>query len=583
MVKSRKKQKHNQKSRHHKAPERKKSLLHKPQFEKNALYFIPLGGSEQFGVNLNVYISGGRILVVDCGIGFADERFPGIDLVLPDPEFLEQNKDKIEGLVITHAHEDHIGAVAYLWKRFQCPVYATQFTAAVLRGKLDDLNVKNVPVKVVAANEEVDIGPFALTFIPVSHSVPDTCSLLIETPEGNIVHSGDWNLDPKPVVGHPINAEDFKAAGKKNIIAYVGDSTNAAVPGRAGSESEVEIGLEAEFRKCKGRIAVTIFSSNIGRIISIVRAAERCHRKVAVVGRSLHRMIDAAMDCGYLRDMPHFLSEDELEDIAPGNLVIIVTGSQGEYRSALAKISRGERDDVALGRGDTVIFSARSIPGNERAVNDIKNNLSAARVTIVTPSDTDNVIHVSGHPCQGEIAEMYQWVRPQTVIPVHGERVQIDAHAAFARQCQIPNVVVPSNGSVIRLAPGKAEIVDNIATGLLAVDQKRIIAADHGSISERRKLQFTGGVHLSLVLDKKGKLMGEPRLDTLGLIDKELPGERQIEDNLYNEILDILDDMSDEDIKNDHFVEEELRIGVRRFFVHTLGFKPKTTVHLLRI
>jgi ribonuclease J len=567
----------------HKQRQKNYKPLHKPQFEKNALYFIPLGGSEQFGVNLNVYISGGRILVVDCGMGFADERFPGIDLVLPDPEFLEQNKEKIEGLVITHAHEDHIGAVAYLWKRFQCPIYATQFTAAVLRGKLDDMNVRNVPLKAVRPNEELDLGPFALTFIPVSHSVPDTCSLLIETPEGNVVHSGDWNLDPKPVVGHPINAEDFKAAGKKNIVAYIGDSTNAAVPGRAGSESEVEIGLEAEFRKCKGRIAVTIFSSNIGRIISIVRAAEKCGRKVAVVGRSLHRMIDAAMECGYLRDLPYFVSEDELEDIAPGNLVIIVTGSQGEFRSALAKIARGERTDLSFGRGDTVIFSARAIPGNERAVNDVKNNLSASRVAIVTPSDTENVIHVSGHPCQDEIAEMYQWVRPQTVIPVHGERVQLDAHAAFARKCQIPNIIVPSNGTVIRLAPGKAEVVDNIPTGLLAVDQKRIISADHGSIAERRKLQYTGSVHLSIVLDKNGKLMNEPKLDTVGLIDRELPGERQIEDNLYDEILDILEDMGDADLRDDHFVEEELRIGIRRFFVHLLGFKPKTTVHVIRL
>lgn len=558
-------------------------LQHKPQFEKNALYFVPLGGSEQFGVNMNVYISGGKFLVVDCGMGFADERFPGIDLVLPDPLFLEQNKDMLQALVITHAHEDHIGAVAYLWKRLQCPIYATQFTAAVLREKLNDMQVKNVPVHVVEPNQEFDIGPFGLTFIPVSHSVPDTCALLIETPEGNVLHSGDWNLDPKPVVGRPINENDFKKAGQKNIIAYVGDSTNAEVLGRAGSESDVEIGLEAEFKKCKGRVAVTIFSSNIGRIISISRAAQKCGRRVAVVGRSLHRMIDAAMECGYLRDVPHFLDEEDLDDVPPAELVMIVTGSQGEYRSALAKIARGEHRLMKLGRGDTVIFSARSIPGNEREVSDVKNNLSAARVEIITPSDTDSIIHVSGHPCRDEIAEMYQWVRPQAVIPVHGERVQLDAHAAFARQCQIPNVVVPSNGTIIRLAPGKAEITDHIPTGLLAVDQKRIISVDHGSISDRRKLQFTGAVHLSLVLDSKGALKGEPKLDTVGLIDQQLGGEKKIEDNLYNEILDILEDMSEADIKNDHFVEEELRIGIRRFFVHTLGFKPKTTVHVLRI
>jgi ribonuclease J len=560
-----------------------KKLLHKPHFEKDSLYFVPLGGSEQFGVNMNVYISGGKFLVVDCGMGFADERFPGIDLVLPDPEFLEQNREKIAGLVITHAHEDHIGAVAYLWKRLQCPIYTTRFTGAVLRVKLNDHGVHKVPVNIVKPNEGVDLGPFGLTFIPVSHSVPDTCSLLIETPEGNVLHSGDWNLDPKPVVGQKINEEDFKKAGQKNIIAYVGDSTNAEVPGRAGSESEVEKGLETEFRKCKGRVAVTIFSSNVGRIISIVRAAQKCGRRVAVVGRSLHKMIDAAMECGYLRDVPHFLDEDEVEDVPPSELVMIVTGSQGEFRSALARLARGEHQSFALKRGDTVIFSARSIPGNERAVNDVKNNLSGAGVYIITPSDTDSIIHVSGHPCRDEIAEMYQWVRPQTVIPVHGERVQLEAHAAFARQCQIPNVIVPSNGTIIKLAPGRPVVVDHITTGLLAVDQKRIISIDHGSISDRRKLQFTGAVHLSLVLDAKGMLKGEPKLDTVGLIDQELSGERKLEDSLYNEIMDILEDMADEDLTNNHFVEEELRIGIRRFFVHTLGFKPKTTVHVLRI
>jgi ribonuclease J len=303
-----------------------------------------------------------------------------------------------------------------------------------------------------------------------------------------------------------------------------------------------------------------------------------------VVGRSLHKMIDAAMECGYLRDVPHFLSEDEVEDVPPSELVMIVTGSQGEFRSALARLARGEHQSFSLHRGDTVIFSARSIPGNERAVNDVKNNLSGAGVNIITPSDTDSIIHVSGHPCRDEIAEMYQWVRPQTVIPVHGERVQLEAHAAFARQCQIPNVIVPSNGTIIKLAPGRPVVVDHITTGLLAVDQKRIISADHGSISDRRKLTIFGGGASQPRSRCKGRMLkGEPKLDTVGLIDQQLKGEKSIEDSLYNEILDILEDMNDEDLTNNHFVEEELRIGIRRFFVHTLGFKPKTTVHVLRI
>ncbi len=586
MNKSHKKSPKNSSKNSGKRPQKnlpQKNFSRKPRFENDALYFVPLGGSEQFGVNMNVYISGDKFLVVDCGLGFADERFPGIDLLLPDPAFLEQNKSKIQGLVITHAHEDHIGAVAHLWKRLECPIYTTKFTAAILREKLNEAGIRNVPVHVVKPRGQVDLGPFALTFIPVTHSVPDTSALLIETPEGNILHSGDWNLDPDPVIGQAVDGADFRAAGDKGIIAYIGDSTNAEVPGRAGCERDVEKGLEQEFKKCKGRIAVTIFSSNVGRIISIVRAAHACGRKVGVVGRSLHNMIGAAIECGYLRDVPDFMNEEDIGDAVPQNTVLIVTGSQGEARSALARMARGEHQFVKLNKGDTVIFSARSIPGNERAVNDVKNNLSRSYVQIITPSDTDNIIHVSGHPCRDEIADMYKWVRPQAVIPVHGERVQLDAHGAFARQCGIENVVVPSNGSVIRLAPGPVETVDHIQTGLLAVDPKRIISSEHSSIAARRKLQYSGAVHLSLVMDASGKLLSEPRLETVGLLDHELAGEKKIEDNLYNEILDILEDMSEQDIRDDHFVEEELRIGVRRFFVHMLGIKPNTIVHVFRV
>lgn len=548
----------------------------------DGLYFIPLGGSEQFGANLNIYMSRGQLLAVDCGIGFADERFPGIDLLLPDPSFVEERREKLQGLIITHAHEDHIGAVAHLWKRFQCPIYTTKFTAAVLREKLNEAGLKGVPVHIVKPGGHADIGIFRVDFIPVAHSVPDACALVIETPEGRVLHSGDWNLDPSPVTGVPTDEKRFREAGDRGIIAYVGDSTNAEVPGRAGSERNVETGLEAEFAKCKGRIAVTIFSSNIGRVISIMRAAKACGREVAVVGRSLHKMIGAAVECGILTNTHSFIKEEEIDDYANNKIVMIVTGSQGEYKSALAKISRADHRSVSLSRGDTVIFSARPIPGNERDINDIKNNLSAAGINIITPSDTESIIHVSGHPCRDEIAQMYQWVRPQTVIPVHGERVQLDAHGAFAKQCQIQNVVVPQNGSVIKLAPGVPKIVDHVETGLLAVDQKRIIPSDHGSITARRKLQYTGVVHLSLVLDKKGNLLGDPRMDSVGLLGTDA-GEEKIEDKLHDEILDILDDMEEEDIRDDHFVSEELRIGIRRFYVHLLGIKPKVTVHVLRV
>ncbi|MCB1532407.1 MAG: ribonuclease J [Alphaproteobacteria bacterium] len=552
------------------------------QLEDEALYFVPLGGSEQFGVNLNAYIYDNQILLVDCGIGFADERFPGIDLLLPDPAFLKERKEDIVGLIVTHAHEDHVGAVAYLWERFGCPIYTGEFTAAVLEHKFRDEGLKNVPVKAVDPQARVNIGPFDVQFVSVAHSVPNSFSLIIDTPQGRIVHSGDWNLDPKPVLGAPTDEKTFKDAGAQGVLAYIGDSTNAEVPGRAGSESDVEKGLEKEFKNCTGRIAVTIFSSNIGRVKSIVRAAKKCGRDVGVIGRSLHRMVGVAHSCGYLDDIPDLLNAEDLGFLPDDKVVMIVTGSQGEYRSALAKIARGDHRDVTLNKGDTVIFSSREIPGNERDINAVKNNLTAAGIAVITPRDTENVIHVSGHPCQDEIAEMLGWLRPQIVVPVHGERTQLDAHARFARACQVQNTIIPVNGSLIKLAPGKAETVDHIETGLLAVDMKRIIPADHPSIIARRKLQYTGVIHISIVMDAKGKVVGDLKTNLIGLIDQET-AESQIQDRLEDEVFALIDDMTWEERLDDHFVSEELRIGVRRFMVHTLGIKPNTTVHVIRI
>lgn len=551
-------------------------------FQEDGLYFVPLGGSEQFGVNMNAYVCDGDMLVVDCGLGFADERFPGIDLLLPDPEFVEEHRDELKGIIITHAHEDHIGAMPYLWERLQCPVYASPFTAAVLHQKFKDKNL-NVKINIIQPNESTQIGKFEALFVPVSHSVPDTCSIIIKTDKGQVVHSGDWNLDPSPVTGSPTNDELFKQAGKEGVLAYIGDSTNAEVNGRSGSEADVAKGLEAEFKKCKGKIGVTIFSSNIGRIISVAKAAQACDRSVCVIGRSLHRMIGCARECGLLNDIPDFISEDDLGYLPDESVVVIMTGSQGEYRAALAKVSRGDFRGLKFNPGDTVIFSARAIPGNETQINTVKNNLSAGKVNVITPRDTKNIIHVSGHPCRDEIAEMFQWVRPQVVVPVHGERLQLDAHAEFANDCQVPSTLVPSNGSVIRLAPGKPAVIDHIETSVLAVDQKRLIKSTHQSIAARRKLQYTGTVHVSLAIDARGELLGNVKLETVGLVDLENAGEEQIEDNLEKEVLDILDDMTWEDRLDDHFIEEELRIGVRRFCDHLLGIKPKTNVHVLRV
>lgn len=559
--------------------------MNKTQFNPNndkGLYFVPLGGSEQFGVNLNVYACDGDLLAIDCGLGFADERFPGIDLLLPDPDFLEHNKKNLKGLIITHAHEDHIGAVAYLYEKLECPLYASRFTAEILRLKLDEKGLKHIQINLLHPREKKRIGNFEVKPIPVAHSIPDSFSVFIQTSYGNLLHSGDWNLDPDPVVGNKTDADDFRMLKDEGVLAYIGDSTNSEYDKRVGSEGKVALGLAEEMKKCNGKIVVTIFSSNIARIHSIAKAAKDTERSVGVVGRSLHRMIGAAKKCGYLSDV-EFVSEEDLAFLPDDKTVIIATGSQGEYRAALARIARGDHRSVKLKPRDTVIFSARAIPGNEREISTVKNNLSASRINVITPNDTKNIIHVSGHPYQDEITQMYQWLAPKCVIPVHGERIQLEAQAAFAKHCQIPHTVIPSNGSVIQLNTSEPQIVDHVETGLLAVDQTRIIKSDHQSIVARRKLQYSGTIHVSLVLDKSGNIMGEPQMDTVGLIDNNDDEDLKLEDTIYDELMDLLDDLSSRDLKDDNFVAEEIRIGLRRYVFQTLKIKPKTTVHVIRI
>ena len=549
------------------------------------IYFLPLGGSEQFGVNLNLYAHGGKWLAIDCGIGFADHRFPGIDILLPDPAYIEERKEDLSGLIITHAHEDHIGAVAHLWPRLQCPVYCTEFTAAVLRKKISEApQSKALKIKIVRAGDTIDVGPFKVHLIHVAHSIPDTVSLMIETAAGNVLHSGDWNLDPYPVLSEPTDAEAFKAMGQKGILAYVGDSTNADVAGRSGSERDVQEGLAEVFKECKGRIAITIFASNIGRLHSIAMAAKVAGRRVALIGRSLHSMTGAARDCGYLKDIPDFVDESEIGYLPDNEQVLVMTGSQGEARAALARIARGENSNIGFRRGDTVIFSSRAIPGNEIEINTVRNNIVASGATVVTPRSTKHVIHVSGHPCQDELADMYQWLRPKIVVPVHGERTQLEAQAEWARRCQIDNVIVPGNGMLIRLSgPGAPVVEDHVETGLLAVEPARILSADHAAIVERRKLQFSGVVHVTLVMDRRGDMMAEPQLTTTGLIDTANEAEMEVEEDLIIEIEDIIADMEPHDRKNDHAVHEEVRIGVRRFVHQLMHIKPKTTVHVVRV
>lgn len=516
------------------------------------------------------------------GIGFADEYYPGVDILLPDPTFLEERYKDVAGLIITHAHEDHIGGVAHLWPRIKCPIYCTKFTAAILQKKLaENPECRGARVRIIKQHDPVGIGPFTATFLPVTHSVPDTSSLLIETDLGRVLHSGDWNLDPKPVLGEPTNAKTFQDIGKQGVLAYVGDSTNAGVDGYSGSESDVEQGLAEVFKTCEKRIIVTMFASNIGRVHSICKAAEDNGRSVAVLGRSLHRMIGAAKECGYLDDVADFVDEGDIAAIPRENLVVIATGSQGEARAQIARVARGDQKNLKLNSGDTVIFSARPIPGNEKEINFVQNRLASAHINVINPRDTKHCIHVSGHPARDEIKQMYDWLKPEIVVPVHGERVMIEDQAELARSCQF-QALVPRNGSVIKLAPGKAEILDHVATGLLAVEPGRIISANHVAIAERRKLQFSGAAQASIVIDGKGNLLARPQLTLVGLIDDKDEEEQDFAEDLIDDIEDIMDALKRKRL-NDHDMSEKIRVSLRKNIFEVLRIKAKVSVHLTRV
>lgn len=547
-------------------------------------HFIPLGGSEEFGVNFNLYACDGKWMIFDCGIGFADQRFPGVDILLPDPSFIEDYKSDILGMVITHGHEDHVGAVPYLWPRLKCPIYCTKFTAAVLRAKMNERpECKGAKIIEISTERELELAPFKFKFIHVSHSIPQAVATVIKTAHGNVLHSGDWNLDPTPVIDKPTDEAALRKAGDEGILAYIGDSTNAPQAGRGGTEADVVVGLERVFAEAPGRILVTIFASNVGRIQSICQAAEKTGRSVCMLGRSLHRMTSNAHDCGYLSHTQSFISEDELPFLPSDKTVLMVTGSQGEAQAALARIARGDWKGIKLGKGDTAVFSSKAIPGNEKEINAVKNYLSASGVKIVDNKNAGHKIHVSGHPYRDEIADMLSWVKPKAVIPVHGERVMLEAQATLARDMGVTQVVIPNNGSVVRLSHDGVEVIDHVPARALAVEPNRVISADHKGIAERRKLQYSGAAHITVVLDERGFLAAAPQITLVGMIDEADEEDQEILEDIKQEIDDILVEIREDEIEDMVRIEEDIRVCIRRMLNDIFGFKPKVSVHLLRV
>lgn len=547
------------------------------------LYFLPLGGSNEIGMNVNLYGFAGKWLMVDLGITFGDDTTPGVDVILPDLSFIEKRRKDLAGLVITHGHEDHIGAIPYLWKRLRCPIYCTPFTASLVRRKLEDVGLlKEAKVIEVPVSSRFDVGPFEVETVRVTHSIPEANMLVIRTEAGAVVHSGDWKFDPDPIVGLPTDMEALARIGREKPLAMIGDSTNVLVPGHSGSEGDVRDAMAELFAQYnnKGRIAVACFASNVARLHSIAKAAAANDRACALVGRSLWRMTDAARENGYIQDLPAFVTEAEAGYFPEDKIVMICTGSQGEARAALSRIAEGSHPHVTLGEGDVCLYSSRQIPGNELAISRVQNRLAARGVEILTVEDHPN-IHVSGHPAREDMIRMYQLIRPSIAVPVHGDPMHLQEHARLARACQVPEVVTPSNGTIIRLRPGAAEVVDEIETGCLVQDGGRLIPLESETISTRRQMLFNGSASVTVVVDKKGRLQADPVVSFAGITDGE-----DLEDlvlDAADAVADMIDDMGAKDRAKDDVLKEATRRLVRRMIKNDYGKRPVTDVHVVRL
>ena len=543
------------------------------------LLFVPLGGAGEIGLNLNLYALDGQWLMVDLGISFADETLPGVEIILPDPEFIAARSEQLCGLVLTHAHEDHLGAIPYLWQRLGCPIYCTRFTAAVLRRKLQESGLKNVPVHEVVPGERFEVGPFDCTLLHVTHSIPEANALALRTPLGNVLHTGDWKLDPAPLVGALTATDDLEAFGQEGVLAMVADSTNVLNPGTSGSEAEVRDSLMALVGRQQNRVVMTTFASNIARLETAIAVARANGREVAAVGRSMRRMIDAAREVGYLTDLPVLLDERTASELPRHRVLWLATGCQGEPRAALWRIAAGQHPAVRLEPGDTVIFSSKIIPGNERTLYNLHNSLVAQGIEVIT--EHDHFVHVSGHPCRDEIEQMYRWIKPQIAIPVHGEARHLHEHLALARQLGVPQALEVLNGDLVRLAPGRAAVIDEVPTGRLVLENDQLIEAGDDLFRTRRRLMAHGTVLVGLVLDGYGTLLAAPQLSEFGAVD--LERETGLRSAVLAEIEDAVEDLGDDDALDDERIRTAARAAVRRAFKLVRAKRPIIEVQITRL
>jgi ribonuclease J len=549
------------------------------------LVFAPLGGAGEIGMNLAIYGFGDgerrEWIAVDFGVAFADDALPGIDLIMPDIRYLVEERRNLLGLVLTHAHEDHFGALLDLWPRLNVPVYATPFTAALIEAKREgEMGAPEIPLNVVPLGGRFTLGPFDIELVSMAHSIPESNGLIIRTPAGAVLHTGDWKIDPTPVLGAPTDEAKLRALGDEGCLALIGDSTNATREGRSPSEADVAKCLAELIRSAPARVAVTTFASNVARLRAVAQAAAACEREVVLVGRAMERIAQVARETGYLDGIQDFRSVEIYGHLPPDKVLALCTGSQGEPRAALARIAHDDHPEVAFSRGDRVIFSSRAIPGNEKAVMRVINGLVGQGIEVIT--DRTHLVHVSGHPRVSELNDMIGWVRPQILIPVHGELLHMAEHAEVARRAGVGKVVLCRDGELVRLAPGDPGKIDEVPAGRLYKDGSLIVSAEERTVADRRRLGFAGTVSVALAVNGRGDLIGDLQVRLTGIPEAGTLG-RRTEELAYDAAVEVFESMPRARRRDPDAVAEAIRNAVRAALSAVWNKKPTCHVHVLEV
>ncbi len=551
---------------------------------KESLLFCPLGGSGEIGMNMNLYAYGTeenqKWIIVDMGVTFADDTVPGVDLIYPDAGFIIEKKDELLGIVLTHAHEDHIGSISHIWPKLKCKIYATPFTAVLIQEKFKEkkIDITNY-LKIVELNSQIKLGPFEIDFVTLTHSILEPNGLSITTPEGVILHTGDWKVDPNPLIGNKVDEKKLKSIGEKGVIAMICDSTNVFSPGRAGSEKDVRESLLKIISNQKKRVLVTSFASNVARMESIFYIAKQTKRNIALVGRSMNRIYKAAKQCGYLKDVIDPVDTREANKISRDRIIFLCTGSQGEPMGALNRIANEVHPDVNIESGDTVIFSSKIIPGNEKKLYALQNSIVKRDIEVIT--EENSFVHVSGHANREDLKDMYQWVKPKCVIPVHGEHRHMKEHINFAKEMQIPFSLKVENGNIIKITKNqKPEIIDQAPTGKIYLDGSVAVSLDSSSIKKRKNISINGLLEITLIISNNGKIK-KPIVSFHGIPEEEL--NETFKFDLEDEITKTCKSFAVNNIKQEKNLIDSIKQNCRKIVRDKTGKKPFTNINIARI